>query len=127
MEEQENPIHIGKAEVEKISLGQGKFLYHISDRFFINTYDHAGEKTWEEIPPGEKVNIGNETISIPRQLFFGEERITLTAYDIFASKKFWEKGMHRHKRVFCHHLFFGQNRKPSPGLWGLQEQAKPSC
>lgn len=118
MSNKENPIHIGKAEVEKIPLGQGKFLYHISDRFFINTYDHAGKKNWEEIPPEEKVTIGNEAISMPRQLFFGEERITLTARDVFASKKFWEKGLRRQERVFCDHLFFRAEPQTITGIMG---------
>lgn len=115
---QETQPHIGTAEIEKIPLGQGKFLWHIGDRFFINSLDAQGKTTWEEIQPGEQVFIGRKQISIPRQLFFGEDRITISAYRLFLSKKFWQRGFRQETQVFCNDISFQAKPGTITGIMG---------
>lgn len=111
-------IHIGQVDVEKIPLGQGKFLYHISDRFFINDRDRQGKKIWKEIPPGEKVFLGKDTLSFPPQVFFGNERITLSAYNLFFSKKSGKGLFGTYERILCNHISFRAEPGTLTGIMG---------
>ena len=116
---QKSLIHIGKNEVEKILLGGGRFLYHLSDRFFINDQNppERGGCPWRELKPpqkdkdgkktdeGVKIDVSGSSETIPRQLFFGEDRITLAGYDLFSSKTSW-KPFRRKRSVLCNHIAF---------------------
>ena len=114
--ERNSEIHIGQADVEKIPLGQNKFLYHISDRFFIND-DQDGKKIWREIPPAEPVSIlGQGALLIPQQLFYGKERITLSAHDLFL--KHTQGVWRRQTRVFCNHISFRAEPGKLTGIMG---------
>ena len=111
-------IHISQADVEKISLGHGKYLYHISDRFFINDRDGSGKRIWREIPPKQKIFIGEETLEFPAQIFYGEERITLSAQDLLFSKTFRKGLFSRQTRIFCNHLSFRAEPGKLTGIMG---------
>ncbi|GAK50390.1 ABC transporter related protein [Candidatus Moduliflexus flocculans] len=104
---QKSLIHIGKQEVEKIALGGGRILYHLSDRFFINDLDPQASHgvRWRELAPGEEIEASGKRETIPRQLFFGEDRITLTGSDLFSSKTSWTP-FRRKYSVFCNHISF---------------------
>lgn len=104
---QKSLIHIGKKEVEKIAFGGGKILYHLSDRFFINDLDPRANHgiRWRELAPGEEIEAFGKRETIPRQLFFGEDRITLTGYDLFSSKTSLTPFRRKHS-VFCNHISF---------------------
>lgn len=104
--------------MEKIALGDGKFLYHISDRFFINGRDERGQRIWHEIPPGKQVHIGAETLEFPAQIFYGEERITINARDLVFSKTFRKGLFKRETRVFCNHMPFRAEPGTLTGIMG---------
>ena len=54
---QKSLIHIGRNEVEKIPLGGGRLLYHLSDRYFMNDLDPKTNNglVWRELAPGEEI------------------------------------------------------------------------
>jgi ABC-type multidrug transport system ATPase subunit len=103
-------LHISPdIDVEKRSLGPGKFLYHIGDRFFINDRSPDGNLNWKEIPTGEKVFLGQEALYFPPQIFFGNDRITLEAYDLFLSKG---------SKTLCDHVYFRAEPGTLTGIMG---------
>ena len=104
---QKSLIHIGRNEVEKIPLGGGRLLYHLSDRYFMNDLDPKINNglRWRELAPGEEIEAFGQRETIPRQLFFREDRITLSGYDLFSSKRSWNI-FRRKQDVFCNHVSF---------------------
>lgn len=87
MKPHEKLLHIGKTEVERFSLGEDAF-YKVDKRFFIKK---GGQAAWRELSAGERPEI-------PIEMFAGQERKTLMAYDVFQQR--------RDGGIGCNHLFF---------------------
>ncbi|PID58514.1 hypothetical protein CSB45_02925 [candidate division KSB3 bacterium] len=113
-----NRLHIKQVDVEKIPLSPNKVLYHISDRFLINDLDDEGKEIWKEVQPGENVYLGQEHLVFPPQIFFGNERITLSAYDVYWAKTFRKGFFSAEKRVFCNQIPFRAEPGTLTGIMG---------